>query len=204
MEPQQALPQFTSFSLRETAQFLRHLANACEQFEQTGTLPPPLFAARPVQAPSTTAAMPPPQMFQQPPRGYGVGPFSGQPIPPPGPTEPGRTAEPAPRQRKKRRTEKRTRAPTGYNLFVRQKLQSLKQEGTYAKFADSKVRMRPNYVTLPGTGLVQLSRCSLMVLTNSKVLVVHLRPVGRATSQRLTKALPPAHRLGLKMRYDCS
>lgn len=50
----------------------------------------------------------------------------------------------ATRPRKKRRKDvvKRTRPPTGYNLFVREKLERLKREGKYEQYADSKAAFR--------------------------------------------------------------
>lgn len=130
MEPQQALPQFTSYALRETSRFLRHLANACDRLEQTGSLPPTLFAA---QVPQQGPRPPPPAA------GYGVGPDSAQPIFSQPAASPGSMPSP-PRPQKRRKAEKRTRAPTGYNVFVQQKLESLKQQGLYSQFSDSKVR----------------------------------------------------------------
>ena len=130
MDRPPGLMQVTSYGLREMAGFFRHIASACEEFDRTGLLPPSMFPAAaqprspPARAPSTRET-PATSTFEDP--------------------APSAFAPPAgtPRPHKRRRSEKRTRPPTGYNLFMRSKLESLKREGTYAEFPDSKVGRMP-------------------------------------------------------------
>ena len=128
MDRPPGLLQVTTYGLREMAGFFRHMAAACEHFETTGVLPASLFPATTQgQSPVARAA---PSARDNPSLSTHDA-FTPSAFAPPAGT---------PRPHKRRKSEKRTRPPTGYNLFMRSKLESLKREGTYAEFPDSKVR----------------------------------------------------------------
>ena len=128
MDRPPGLLQVTTYGLREMAGFFRHMAAACEHFETTGVLPASLFPATTQgQSPVARAA---PSARDNPSLSTHDGLTPSAFAPPAG----------TPRPHKRRKSEKRTRPPTGYNLFMRSKLESLKREGTYAEFPDSKVR----------------------------------------------------------------
>ena len=130
--------QVTTYSLRELSGFFRHLASACELFEDTGSLPPSLFPTSVAQPLSPTAREP--ASSREPALGHPAQQSQEAPSPL---AQPSAFAPPptnTPRTHKRRKAEKRTRPPTGYNLFMRDKLESLKREGMYNQYPDSKVR----------------------------------------------------------------
>ena len=103
---------------------------ATQAFDRNGLLPPSVFSP-PANQPTASNVAPP--RFQP---HHAAFETTSQPTAGPAPD----TAEDAPPKRKRRRTEKKfTRAPTGYNLFVQERLFHMKKDPTHRKYADSKV-----------------------------------------------------------------